>query len=100
MYLPGDEQTDFSGYIWFRNNRKQHVRTRKASGGVGVLVKNYLLEQFRINVTDRTMDGIIGVCLMHCELDFCLVVFLVIYHQRVHREDGTLLLSLATCWLK
>ncbi len=51
------------------------MRARKASGGVGVLVKNYLLEQFRINVTDRTMDRMIGVRLMHRELDFCLVVF-------------------------
>ncbi len=58
-HLPGDEQVDFPGYTWFGNNRKQHVRARKASDGMGVLVKNYLLEQFRINVTDRTMDGIL-----------------------------------------
>ena len=74
-HLSRDDQTDSPGYSWFANNRKLHVRAKKASGGVGILIKNYLLEHFRINVMDKTMDDIIGIRLEHRELQYRLFIF-------------------------
>lgn len=74
-HLRRDDKIDFEGYSWFGHNRMLHKRAKKASGGVGILVKNYLLDYFRIQVVDKSMDDIIGVRLEHRELQYSLVIF-------------------------
>ena len=52
-----------------------HKRAKKASGGVGILVTNYLLGYFRIQLVDKSMDNIVGVHLEHRKLQYILVIF-------------------------
>ncbi|KAK7913157.1 hypothetical protein WMY93_013368 [Mugilogobius chulae] len=47
---------ELSGYRWLGNNRKRHILAPKGSGGVGLLVKDELVEQFEVNVVDKSVD--------------------------------------------
>ena len=74
-HLRQDDKIDFEGYSWFGHNRTLHKRAKKASGGVGIVVKIHLLDYFRIQVVDKSMDDKIGVRLEHRELQYSLVIF-------------------------
>ena len=48
------------GYSWFSNNRNNiHIRAKKGSGGIGFLVKKYILEQYSVQIEDDTIEGIL-----------------------------------------
>lgn len=64
-HLSGDSVIEIAGYSWFGNNRNRHLRAPKGTGGVGVLVKNERFEHFKIEVVDKSMEGIIGVRFEH-----------------------------------
>lgn len=56
------QNLDLNGYLWFGNNRKHlHVRARAGSGGVGVLVKESLCNDFNISIVDSAKEGILWV---------------------------------------
>lgn len=53
---------DINGYRWFGFHRRDiHVNAPKPSGGVGILVRNWLIDQFEITVIDKIYDGILGI---------------------------------------
>ena len=48
------------GYKWLGNNRKDiHVNAWSASGGVGFLIHEELLQDFDFNVLDDSYEGIL-----------------------------------------
>jgi hypothetical protein len=49
------------------NRQELHRNAPKGSGGVGIFVKNCLLELYDIKVIDRIIDGIIGIKLINKE---------------------------------
>ena len=62
-HLIADEVLSIDGYIWFGNNRKQiSPRARKGSGGVGILIREHLVQQFSLEVVDNEFEGIL--CLL------------------------------------
>ena len=61
-HLHVDNVIHISGYRWFCFNRSNiHVNAPKPSSGVGILVQNWLADQFEIKVIDKTYDGILGI---------------------------------------
>jgi exonuclease III len=62
--LPMSENISIDGYKWYGNNRSFIKKTaRSASGGVGILLKNDIVQHNYIKVTDTTQDGILSLCL-------------------------------------
>ena len=60
-HLKNDEAVCVNNYTWFGNNRKvKHIRATKFSGGVGILVKNSLFSLFKVEVFEKSHEGIIG----------------------------------------
>lgn len=57
-HLMSNEGISIDNYVWFGNNRKTiSPRARKGSGGVGILVKESVLQHFSINVIDCELEG-------------------------------------------
>ena len=71
-----DNVIHISGYRWFGFNRSDiHVNAPKPSGGVGILVQNWLTDHFEINVIDKTCDGILGIKFKNHNSDFEFTVY-------------------------
>ena len=50
------------GYHFFGQNRQQlHVRARAGSGGIGVFVKDEIMQQYNVSVLDSSVEGIMWV---------------------------------------
>ena len=64
----------FEGFTWFGSNRTAHKRAVKASGGVGILVKNSVMEQYHVNIVDKAHDGIICLRAEHKESRYSFVI--------------------------
>ena len=61
-HLKNDEAVCVNNYTWFGNNRKvKHIRATKFSGEVGILVKNSLFSLFKVQVFEKSHEGIIGI---------------------------------------
>jgi exonuclease III len=58
-YLKNDNGMYMPGFTWYGNNR-QHFSCRavRGSGGVGILVKNELLNDYFATVLDKSYEGI------------------------------------------
>ena len=60
------------GFQWFGQNRPQrHIRATCGSGGVGVLVKNSILNEFDVNILDDSVEGILWLSFVHKHDSFC-----------------------------
>ena len=58
------------GYVWFGNNRTDiDFRAVRGSGGVGILIKEELLELFNIEAVDATYEGILWIKLIAISID-------------------------------
>ena len=69
---------EVDGYYWIGHNRTQrHVRAKKASGGVGILIKDSVLHQFKICNIDKSVDGILVICLQNKDTDFQITVICI-----------------------
>ena len=74
-HLDAGQPLDIEGYLWIGHNRKsKHVRAKKASGGVGILVKDKVLDQYSVSSIDKCFDGILVICLQHKTTDFKLTL--------------------------
>ena len=74
-HLKYNKKLDVDGYTWVGNNRKRlHVNARCGSGGVGILIKNELLNEFEHKTIDIENEGILWVTLTHKIDRFCLVL--------------------------
>lgn len=75
-HLHVENVLDINGYRWFGFNRGNiHVNAPKPSGGVGILVRNWLIDQFEITVIDKIYDGILGIKFKNRISDFEFIVF-------------------------
>ena len=95
-----DDVVELSGYSWFGNNRKRHIKAPKGSGGVGFLVRSELFEHFKIKVMDKFVDDIIGVHFEHRNTAITLWCSLAICPRRDLLEGETVKCSLPIYWLK
>ena len=59
----------------YRNRRDIHRDAPKSSGGVGILVKQWVCDTYNISLIGKTVDGILGVKFVHKETDSDVVVF-------------------------
>ncbi len=63
-------------YVWFGFNRTDiHVNAPRASGGVGLLVKKWVTDQYVTNVVDKTFEGILAVKFTPKATDASFVMF-------------------------
>ena len=60
-----DNNSDIFGHeyqCFFHNRSLQNINARRTSGGVAVLVKKILFNEYHISVIDRVFDGILALC--------------------------------------
>ena len=64
-FLRNSKTLSLTGYQWFGNNRKTlHHNAKRGSGGVGIFVKNLILEEYLV-ATDCSMEDVIWLKLKH-----------------------------------
>ena len=60
--LKDDNKLYVQGYQWFGHNRYcTHVKAKKGSGGIGVLVSNKLLNSYKVDIIDKNTEGILAI---------------------------------------
>ena len=65
-FLKNKETLNVSGYTFYGHNRVNlHRRAKRGSGGVGIFVRNQLLNTFTVSVLDDTVEDILWVKLIH-----------------------------------
>ena len=61
---------DYDGFTWFGKNRLDLKRTAKSgSGGVGIFIKNSILDEFQVDIVDSNFDGILALKITQNETD-------------------------------
>ena len=54
------------GYSWYGQNRKlKHIQAERDTGGIGILVKNSLYEDFNISIIDKQYERILAMNFEH-----------------------------------
>jgi len=75
-HLPKDGTLDCDRYTVFCNNRREkHKNARKYSGGVAVLIKHDVLDEFDTRIIDKSLDGLLVMELVNRSSEFTLVLF-------------------------
>ena len=75
-HLHSTDSIVFDGYKWYGFNRTGlHINAKRLSCGVGVLIKETLLQIFKVSVCDKIYEGILGVQLQNIYTDFVLQVY-------------------------
>lgn len=69
-----NDSLQFDGYTWFGLSRTAHIRAVKASGGVGILVKNHILEWYHVTIVDKAYDGILCLRAEHRESRYSFII--------------------------
>ena len=74
--MENSQNLDCENYTVFQHNRTlRHRNTKKASGGVAVLIKDQLLEQYECHVVDKSIDGVIGLQVKNRMTGFVLMLY-------------------------
>ena len=77
-FLIGDECINIEGFHWIGNNRKIiSCRALRGSGGVGILIRDSLADNYSVSVLDSDAEGILWVQftgINHLSEDFSLCV--------------------------
>ncbi len=73
-HLQGETVIELDGYVWFGLNRKTHIKAHRASGGVGLLVRSSLFQDYNIEIVEKA-DGIVGLLLQQKFSGYCFVIF-------------------------
>ncbi len=74
-HLKNDDIITLEGYTWFGQNRNMHIKAPKASGGVGIFVKDQLFQYFKVTVADQAVDGIFALRFEHRVSQYAFVIF-------------------------
>ena len=74
-HLKNDNVITLEGYTWFGQNRNMHIKAPKASGGVGIFVKDQLLQCFKVTIVDKAVDGILALRFEHRVSQYVFVIF-------------------------
>ena len=74
-HLTEDKDLHVPGYTWYGHNRSlKHVRAKRGSGGIGLLVRDQVYEEFTVKISNKSIDGIIALDLTHKTNDFSITV--------------------------
>lgn len=74
-FLVGDNKINIYGYSYYGNNRKKHnKKAKRGSGGVGVFVKDYIVDQYDIEILDENIEDILWLKFNHEHDTFCVCV--------------------------
>ena len=74
-HLYDDQKVTVNGYKCFPHNRSlTHVNARRNYGGVCVLVKNMLFNEYNVEVVDKSYDGILALTLLNKNTDYCVLL--------------------------
>ena len=77
-HLREKESLSVPGYIWFGKNRStNHVNANRGSGGVGILIKEHLLDWFDVSILDNSIDDMMWIklkCKLYVLSAICLCV--------------------------
>ena len=64
--LVNDETINLDGYSWYGFNRSFVKKTAKCgSGGVGILIRQNIIENYHVNELDKNVEGILVLELVH-----------------------------------
>ena len=75
-HLAGQNEITIDGWKWKGFNRTEfHTRAPKASGGVKLLIKDWIFEHFDTEIIDKSYEGIIGLAFTSKTTDFKFLVF-------------------------
>ena len=73
--LTDDNVITVPGFQWFGNNRKFKKKGAKCgSGGVGILIRNSVANNYDIEVVDKSLDGILILTMIHKDNDHRIAV--------------------------
>ena len=65
-FLKNTETLRIDGYTFYGHNRGDlHKRAKRGSGGVGIFVRNQLLNMFTVSILDDTVEDILWIKLSH-----------------------------------
>ena len=74
--MPKDGTLTCDGYTPFLNNRKEkHKDAPSPSGGVAILVKNEIFNDYTVEIIDKAYDGILGIKCTNKITKFTAVIF-------------------------
>jgi hypothetical protein len=77
-HLKATQTNALEGYRFSSHNRMlTHVNAPKGSGGVGIFVKNCLFDDFRVDVIDKSYDGILGLSFTAKSTNYKIIVYSV-----------------------
>ncbi len=72
-----EESIKIQNYKWFPHSRlTKHVRAAINHGGVGLLVKENILNDFNLTILDKSLDGLLSVKFTQKQSEFEFVVFI------------------------
>ena len=75
-HLSGSSVIEIDEYKWIGFNRREiHINAPKASGGVGVLIKDWVFNVYNVTVEDKSYEGILAVKFTHKESGRNFVIF-------------------------
>ena len=64
-HLKGDSELLIQGYKTFTHNRsEQHIRAKKNYGGIAILCKQSVFDNYKVEVVDKEYDGILMINLV------------------------------------
>lgn len=65
-FLKNTETLRIDGYTFYGHNRGDlHKRAKRGSGGVGIFVRNQLLNMFTVSILDDAVEDILWIKLSH-----------------------------------
>ena len=75
-HFPVQNKIEIDGYTWYGHNRTEiHKNAPKASGGVGILVKESVTKLFDTEIVDKPCDGVLVVKFTRKHSDYNFIVF-------------------------
>ena len=76
-FLTGQNTISIDGYTWYEHNRPtKHVNARRGSGGVGLFVRNELFNHFKVEIKDKSIDGILLLQFTHLLSEYTIAIVL------------------------
>ena len=88
-WLRGEEEIAVEGYRWFgRNRRNLHRKAVRGSGGVGLLVREEVLEKWAVEVIDADIEDILWVKLSQGNEDTLILAACYIPPESSSRGQG------------
>ena len=61
-FLKGGEKLNIAGYEFFGHNRiNLHRNAKRGSAGIGILVKNAILQSYNVHILDIEFEGIMWI---------------------------------------